>query len=107
MLWAAVWILLVLSSLAVFALLARSLWRKALALAEEMSAAGERVTALSDRLEEVRAAARQELAVFQDPQRLRRERDRARRAHIRARQRAAARAIARREMPRTRQRDVL
>ncbi len=92
MLWFAVWTLLVLAALGVFALLGLSLWRKGVALARELGAAAERLSAVTQRLEEARDAEPAELAVFADPALLRVERDRARKARARARHRTVRRA---------------
>lgn len=90
-----IWIVLVLAAVAVFAILGRSLWRKGLALADQMSSSADELAQASARLEEVRAQAQQQLAVFEDPVRLRQEREL--KARRRARQRAAARRAALRE----------
>ena len=46
--WVLLWVLLVLGSLAVFALLARSLWRKSVVLGRELAVASERFGAIND-----------------------------------------------------------
>lgn len=95
--WVLIWIILVLAAVAIFAVLGRSLWRKGLALADEMASSADKLSEASARLEEARAQAPQPLAVFEDPVRLRIERERDLKARRRARQRAAARRAAARE----------
>ena len=92
--WTLLWVLLVLGSLGVFALLARSLWRKAAALFSEFGTAADRFEAVATQLDALgeRVSARQEPAVFADPVQLRRERQaQARRRASDARRRAARR----------------
>jgi predicted PurR-regulated permease PerM len=80
--WLLLWLLLVVGALGVFALLGRSLWRKARALVDTLGAASERLNALTERLDAApeRAVERAELAVFVDPAAVRLERAFGRRA---------------------------
>jgi hypothetical protein len=75
-LWTLLWVVLVFGALGVFALLARSLWRKASALFTELATASDRLSAVADGLETINAASAQGegLAVFADPTRLRQQR---------------------------------
>lgn len=95
MLWFLTWTVLVVLALLVLGRLAWSVFRKGVALLREMGEASERLSAIADQVEkltEQRSAP--EPAVFEDPHRLRRERER--RAKERRRSRARA---ARRRMP--------
>ena len=85
--WTLLWIALVAGALAVFFQLARSLWRKAVAVLTELGAASERLAAVSGVLESINAspAPAEPLAVFADPLRLRQERFLARRGPTTAR----------------------
>ncbi|WP_196250875.1 hypothetical protein [Cellulomonas sp. JZ18] len=58
MLWTVVWVVLVLATLVGAFLLGRRLWRSAVALGAELSRASETLAALSERVEELEAAAR-------------------------------------------------
>jgi uncharacterized protein (DUF3084 family) len=73
--WTLLWVVLVAASLGVFFLIARSLWRSAVALMDELGTAADRLSAVRDEMETLQAAAAQEdLAVFADPTQLRQER---------------------------------
>jgi hypothetical protein len=50
-LWALIWIVLALAAAAVFFLVGRDLWRKAVALVHELGAAADRLAEASDRIE--------------------------------------------------------
>jgi len=77
--WTILWVLLILGALWVFFLLGRMVWHKASALLAELSAAAERFQVISDRLAELgeRTSSATELAVFSDPEELRRARRKA------------------------------
>lgn len=91
--WFLVWTLLVVAGLALIGWLVWRVVRSGAALARELAEASERVAALSAQVERLQEATRREpeLAVFDDPVRLRRERDRRDRERRRARARAARR----------------
>jgi hypothetical protein len=87
-LWFAVWTVLVVLALLVLGRLAWQVFRKGLAVAEEMGEAADRWSAIAAQIERVGGEAPpQEPAVFADPVRLRSERNRhrhrRRRAHAR------------------------
>lgn len=93
MLWFLVWAVLVVLALLILGRLAWSVFRKGVALVGEMGEASTRLSSLAeqvDKLTDPRPAP--ELAVFEDPHRLRRERDR----RARERRRRRARAVRRR-----------
>jgi hypothetical protein len=91
-LWFIVWTLLVLLSVAVLGRLAWVLFRKGVGLAQEMGEAAERLSAIADEVEKLgNERQRAHLAVFADPQQLRRERDQRERERRRRRARAARR----------------
>ncbi len=90
--WLCVWVVLVTGSAGVLFWLLRSLWRKAAALAHEFGQAAQQLEAVSHQLEQLSSALAPtdpELAMFQDPAVLRRERDRDIRRRV-ARARKAA-----------------
>lgn len=94
MVWFLVWAVLVVLALLVLGRLAWSVFRKGVALFAEMGEASMRLSAIAEQVEkltEPRAAP--DLAVFEDPYRLRRERDRRARERRRSRARAARRRI--------------
>ena len=99
--WA--WVLVYLGLLVAAAVLGfvqvRTLWRKASALLGELAIAGGRLQRISDQLAELQVRqpmpSTPRLAVFDDPARLRRARDRDIRARVRR-----GRAAARRRTPR-------
>jgi len=91
--WVLLWVLLVLGSLAVFALLARSLWRKSVVLGRELAVASERFGAINDQLEELDTDEIGELAVFAVPLTLRQDREWQRIKRERARRRAYRRML--------------
>ena len=77
--WTLLWLMLVAGAGVYLFLLGRALWRKVSALFTELGAAAELLGTLSGQLQELNAAVRPaepELAVFADPQALRRARDR-------------------------------
>lgn len=76
--WAALWAVLVIGAIGVFALLLRSLYRKAKALVKELITAQERLSAVAGELETLnhRFGPEPELAVFADPVQLRQDRTR-------------------------------
>lgn len=93
MLWFAVWAVLAVLALVVLGRLGWSVFRKGVALAGELGRASERVSEIAaqvDQLAQLREPP--ELAVFEDPRRLRRERDLRERERQRRRRRAARRA---------------
>jgi len=91
--WVLLWGVLVLGTLATFALLGRSLWRKGMALGEEMAVASERFAALDEQLGELKTDQLAELAVFATPLELRQDREWQRMKRERARRRAYRRMI--------------
>ncbi len=90
--WVFVWAALVAAAAWTMYLLGRSLWRKAMALLRELSLASERLTVLSEELGALATPppGSPDLAVFDSPARLRRER--AGGGGYRARHRAGATA---------------
>jgi hypothetical protein len=85
-LWTLIWIALVAGALGVLFLVARSLFRKGMALARELSQAAERLSAVADEVKALnQTPLAEELAVFADPTRLRQERILAGRALVRGR----------------------
>jgi predicted PurR-regulated permease PerM len=74
--WTLVFLLLLVVAVAVLFLLLRSLWRKAMALLEELGAASEKLDLVSAQLDRLDDAAQpvQEPAVFASPTRLRQQR---------------------------------
>jgi hypothetical protein len=83
--WVALWAVLVILSACGLGLIGLSLWRKAKALAGEISTAANRLTAVSDGLQEL-AERTADPAVFTAPSQLRQER------FLSARQRGSRRA---------------
>jgi hypothetical protein len=71
--WTLLWVVLLAGAVTVILLQARSLWRKAVALVQELSLAADRLDALDRELATLaeHEATRDELAVFADPARLR------------------------------------
>jgi hypothetical protein len=89
--WTALWVGLVLGALGVFFLVGRSLWRKGMALAGELGAATERLSAVATELGELQQRPDgEDLAVFADPLELRQQRILARRRPARAGRRGRA-----------------
>lgn len=86
MLWFLVWSALVVLAVLVLGRLAWSVFRKGVALISEMGEAGTRLSAIAEQVEHLAEQRPTQLAVFEDPQRLRRERQR--RAKQRRRRRA-------------------
>jgi hypothetical protein len=84
--WVLIWTLLLLGAAAVFAVLGRSLYRKAGALVLELGRAGDQLAAVAERLEELEEAdpGSAEPAIFAQPSQLRLERLRPRRGRHRA-----------------------
>ena len=79
-LWTLVWFLLVTGALGVLFLVARSLFRKGMALARELGSASERLAVVTEELQTLGGGRPvEELAVFADPAALRAERFAARR----------------------------
>ena len=79
--WVLLWFGLVLAAVAVMVLIARRLWRSAVALFREVETASARMAEVSARLDDLAAAAARrrvedarEPAVFADPTRLRQQR---------------------------------
>lgn len=93
MLWFAIWAVLVLAAVALFAALGRSLWRKGTALVRELGEAAEvlaRAQAQVERLQ--RPDTDPTPAIFSDPQALRAERERRLRARSPRRRMTTSRA---------------
>lgn len=84
--WVLIWTLLLLGAAAVFAVLGRSLYRKASALVLELGRAGDQLAAVAERLEELEEPdpGAAEPAIFASPSQLRLERLRPRRGRHRA-----------------------
>ncbi len=84
--WVLIWLLLLLGTVAVFAVLGRSLYRKAGALVLELGKAGDQFAAVAERLEELEEPDQgsAEPAIFARPSQLRLERLRPRRGRHRA-----------------------
>lgn len=78
--WVLLWAALLMASAVVMFLLARSLWRKTVALFQELGTAADRLAVLDEELTTLaeRGGAQEELAVFADPARLRQDRARSR-----------------------------
>lgn len=78
--WVLLWTAIVVGAAAVFFLVARSLWRKSVALFTELGTAADRLAVLDQELATLteRSTGQPELAVFADPVKLRQARDRAR-----------------------------
>jgi hypothetical protein len=92
-LWFAIWVVLVLGALAVLGLLALRLFRKGVALAHEMGDAAELLGRAAEQVERLQRPAAQTVpAVFEDPDALRRERQRVRRRGSRGRRMKTTRA---------------
>lgn len=92
MLWFVVWTVLVLLAVAVIGRLAWRVFRQGVALVAELGEASERLSAIATQVEQLAETRDQpELAVFEDPRRLRRERDRRDKERRRRRARAARR----------------
>jgi hypothetical protein len=73
--WVALWVLLVLVAAAVFALLGRSLWRRAMLLLREAGESAERLGRAAARIEQATGTTTSpEPAVFERPAQLRRQR---------------------------------
>lgn len=84
--WVLIWTLLLLGTAAVFAVLGRSLYRKASALVLELGRAGDQLAAVAERLEQLEEPdpGSAEPAIFASPSQLRLERLRPRRGRHRA-----------------------
>jgi hypothetical protein len=85
--WVLIWTLLLLGAAAVFAVLGRTLYRKASALVLELGRAGDQLAAVAERLEELEEpdpGTAAEPAIFASPSQLRLERLRPRRGRHRA-----------------------
>lgn len=92
MLWFVVWAVLVIVAVVVLGRLAWSVFRKGVAVAAELGEASARLAAISAQVERLTEQWQpQEPAIFDDPARLRRERDRREREARRRRRRAARR----------------
>jgi len=78
-LWFAVWTVLVVGAAVVLGLVARSVFRKGVALVREMGEAAELLGEAAEQAERLGSHPDPEPAVFADPHELRRERDRRRR----------------------------
>jgi 1,6-anhydro-N-acetylmuramate kinase len=74
--WVLLWTTLVAGAIGVLLVQARSLWRKAMALFDELGTAADRLGALDQELTTLaeRSAAAEELAIFTDPVELRQAR---------------------------------
>ncbi len=89
MLWFLLWTVLVLGTGALFFLIGRSLWRKGLALARELGAAGDRIDAVLNRLDDRPTPEPARLGVFADIEEVRRELASGRQTRSRTRKPAA------------------
>lgn len=78
--WVLVWAVLVIAAAGVMFLIGRELWRKAMALFDELGTAADRLSVLDQELTTLaeRAGPDEELAIFADPTALRQARERAR-----------------------------
>ena len=83
MFWVALWSLLLLAAAAVLGLICWSIWKKSVALAREVGAASDRISAAVP-ARDAAPAAEVELAVFADPESLKRRR----RRELKARERS-------------------
>lgn len=93
MLWFLVWSALVVLAALVLGRLAWSAFRKGVALVSEIGEASTRLSAVAEQVERLTQQRPTQLAVFEDPQQLRRERQRRAKERRRSRARAARRRM--------------